>query len=127
MGVTIEEFFKSLLNKCADELLTGVRIFVARMHEQQEEHLSGRIRGLPGNIDPTKPPKDFNDVMSREDQQEWAEEYNAEHQGLYEHQTLKIRRLEAGAKILGTTTRTKYKTVNGVFKKLKVRFCVMGN
>jgi hypothetical protein len=51
--------------------------------------------------------------MSREDRQEWAEAYDAEHQGFYEHQTLSISRPEPGAKILGTTTRTEYKTVNG--------------
>jgi hypothetical protein len=36
-------------------------------------------------------------------------------------------RPEPGAKILGTTTRTEYKTVNGQFTKRKVRLCVMGN
>jgi hypothetical protein len=44
--------------------------------------------------------------MGREDLQDWAEAYDAEHQGFYEHQTLKITRLEPDAKILGTTTRT---------------------
>ena len=29
--------------------------------------------------------------------------------------------------MLGTTTRTEYKVVNGVFKKGRVRLCVMGN
>ena len=28
---------------------------------------------------------------------------------------------------MGTTTRTEYKVVNGIFKKRKVRLCVMGN
>ncbi len=75
------------------------------------KHTDGRIKGLPGNLDPTKPLKNFKDAMGREDRQEWAEAYD-EHQGFYEHQTLKIRRPEPGAKILGTTTRTEYKTVN---------------
>jgi hypothetical protein len=65
--------------------------------------------------------------MSREDHQEWAEAYDAEHQGFYEHQTLSISRPEPGAKIFGTTTSTEYKTVNGQFTKHKVRLCVMGN
>ena len=30
-------------------------------------------------------------------------------------------------KILGTTTRTEYKVVNGALKKRKVRLCAMGN
>ncbi len=34
---------------------------------------------------------------------------------------------ELGAKVISTTTRTEYKVVNGVFKKRKVRLCVMGN
>ena len=28
---------------------------------------------------------------------------------------------------MGTTTRTEYKVINGVFKKRKVQLCVMGN
>ncbi len=36
-------------------------------------------------------------------------------------------RPEQGAKVIGTTTRTEYKVTNGVFKKRKVRLCVMGN
>ncbi len=84
------------------------------------EPSGGRIKGIPGNIDPTKPPKNLRDAMSREDRQEWAEAYDAEHQGLYEHQTLKIARQEPDDKILGTTTPTEYKTVNGQFTKRKV-------
>ncbi len=60
-----------------------------------------------------------------EDRQEWAEAYDAEHQGFYEYQTLTISRPEPGAKILGTTTHTEYKTVNGQFTKRKVRLRVM--
>ncbi len=55
-GVKREEFLKSLLNKSADELLTRARIFAARMDEERVEHSDGRIKGLPGNIDPTNPP-----------------------------------------------------------------------
>ncbi len=63
----------------------------------------------------------------RQVRQEWAEAYDAQHQGFYEHQTLKISRQEPDAKILGTTTRKVYKTVNGQFTKRKVRLCAMGN
>jgi hypothetical protein len=38
-----------------------------------------------------------------------------------------VARPEPDAKILGTTTRTEYKIVNGLFTKRKVRLCVMGN
>jgi hypothetical protein len=78
MGVKKEEFFKSLLNKRADEPLTGAHVFKARKDEarvSRVEPSGGRIKGLLGNIDPTvtKPPKNFRDAMSREDRQEWAE------------------------------------------------------
>jgi hypothetical protein len=72
MGVKKEEFFKSLLNKRADEILTSARVFMATKDQARVEPY-GRIKGLPGNIDPTKPPKNFRDAMSREDRQEWAE------------------------------------------------------
>ena len=65
--------------------------------------------------------------MQRVDRQEWAEAYDAEYQGFLEHGTLKIVRPEPGVKILGTTTRTEYKVVNGALKKRKVRLCAMGN
>ena len=85
MGVKKEEFFKSLLNKRADEILTSARVFMATKDQARVETDGSRIKGLPGNIDPTKPPKNFRDAMSREDRQE---AYDAEHQGFYEHQTL---------------------------------------
>jgi hypothetical protein len=69
MGARRGVFFKSLLNKSADELLTGARVFVARMDEERVEHSDGRIKGLPRNIDPTKPPKHLKDAVGREDRQ----------------------------------------------------------
>ncbi len=93
MGVKKEEFFKSLLNKREDELdelLTGARVLMAKKDEARVEPFGSTMKGLPGNIDPTKPPKNFRDAMSREDSQEWAETYDAQHQGFYEHQTLTI-------------------------------------
>ncbi len=99
---------------------------MAKKDEARVEPFGGRINGLPlaGIIDPTKPPKNFRDTMSREDCQECAEAYDAEHQGFNEHQTLTISRPEPDAKNLGTTTRTEYKTVNGQFTKRKVLLCV---
>ncbi len=84
---------------------------------------------MPAGIDVTKPqaPKKFWDAMRREYRQEWAEAYDSEYQGFYDHGTLKVVRPEPGAKVIGTTTQTEYKVVNVVFKKRKVRLCVMGN
>ena len=48
-------------------------------------------------------------------------------QGFKENGTLKAIRPVPGVKILGTTTRTEYKVVNGELKKRKVRLCSMGN
>ncbi len=61
--------------------------------------------------------------------EQWAEAYDREYQGFYEHQTLKAASPESGTKVLGSTTRTEYKVVNGLgeLKKYKVRLCVMGN
>ncbi len=87
----------------------------------------GPVAGVPAGVDVNKPPKNFRDAMNREDLQEWAEAYDSEYQGFVEHGTLKLVRPEPGAKIIGTTTRTEYKVINGVFKKRKVRLCVMGN
>ncbi len=63
----------------------------------------------PVGIDVTKPPKNFRDGMRMEDRQEWAEAYDSEYQGFYDHGTLKVVRLEPGAEVIGTTTRTEYK------------------
>jgi hypothetical protein len=104
MRVKKEEFFKSLLIKRADEILTSARVFMATKDQARVEPYGNRIKGLPGNIDPTNPPKNFRDAMSREDRQKWAEAYDAEHQGFYEHQTLSISRPEPSAEILGTTS-----------------------
>jgi hypothetical protein len=64
MGVKKEEFFRSLLNKRADEILTSARVFMATKDQERVEPDGSRIKGLPGNIDPTKPPKNFRDAMS---------------------------------------------------------------
>ena len=65
--------------------------------------------------------------MRRADRQEWAEAYDKEYQGFKQHGTLKAVRPVPGVKILGTTTSTEYKVVNGELKKRKVRLCAMGN
>ena len=127
MGIKREDFFQSLLNKRSDELLYSARALVARMKEDLPTDPEGSVGGVPAGVDVTKPPKNFRDAMSREDRQEWAEAYDSEYQGFYDHGTLKVVRPEPGAKVIGTTTRTEYKVVNCVFKKRKVRLCVMGN
>jgi hypothetical protein len=100
---------------------------VARLEPNLSRRREGRVKGLVMSIDPGKPPKNFKDVMSREDMQEWAEAYDNEYQGFYDHGTLKIARPEPGAKVLGTPARSEYKLVNGVFEKRIFRLCVMGN
>jgi hypothetical protein len=148
MGVKKEEILKSLFDKRADELLTGTLVIMAKKDEARVEPSGGRIKGLPENTDSTKPPKKFRVAMSREDRQEWAEAYDAEHQGFYEDQTLTISRPEPGAKIFGTHILTllknsteagnllqdlRYNNTYRVqdcewqFNKRKVRLCVMGN
>ena len=82
------------------------------------------MTGVPAGIDVSKLPKNFRDAMNREDRQEWAEAYDSKYQGFLEHGTLKAVRLKPGDKVLGTTTRTEYKVVNGAFKKRKVLLCV---
>ena len=129
MGIRREDFFKSLLHKRADELLVKARALVAGMEEEISPRGIARVKGLPEGIDPSKPPKNFKYAMSRIDRQQWAEAYDREYQGFYEHQTLKVARArpEPGTKVLGSTTRTEYKVMNGELKKYKVRLCVMGN
>ena len=129
MGVKREDFFKSQLSKGTDELLFSALALVARMKDEPLTGQEGSVTGVPAGIDVNKQPNNFRDAMSREDQpeQELAEAYNSEYQGFLEHGTLKIVRLEPGAKMLGTNTHTEYKVINGVFKKRKVRLCVLGN
>jgi hypothetical protein len=91
------------------------------------EHANSKVKGLPADIDTSKPPKSYKEAMSRSDKEMWAEAYNQEYQGFVQHGTLKIERPPPGAKILGTTTRADYKVVNSVFQKCKIRLCAMGN
>jgi hypothetical protein len=51
MEVKREEFFKSLLNKRVDELLTGARVFVARKDERSEwSHPAAGSRAYQGTL-----------------------------------------------------------------------------
>ena len=119
MGVKCEELFQSLLSKRADELVSTARAYVAKLEEVLMA--ANHVKGISTSIDPRRLQKNFKDAMSREDRQEWAVAYDNEYQGFFKHQTLKIARPEPGAKILGSTTWTEYKVVNGVFEKRKVR------
>ena len=99
--------------------MIDIRALVARTESELQEGVNSGTKGLPGNIDPNNPPKNFKDAiiaMRRIDCPEWAEAYDKEYQGFLEHDTLKIVRPEPGVKILGTTTCTEYKVVNGVLK-----------
>jgi hypothetical protein len=98
MGVKREEFFKSLLNKRADELLTGARVFEAKNMRREQSHPAAGSRAYQGistlNNPPNKAAQELRDAMSREGQQKWVEAYDAEHQGFNEHQILSIARPE---------------------------------
>ena len=126
MRVKREDFFRSLLAKQSDELLINARALVARMGPELPEGGNGncKVKGLPVDIDPSKPPKSYKEALRRSDKERWLEAYDKEYQGFVQHGTLKIERPPLG---LGTTTRTEYKVVNGVFQKCKARLCAMGN
>ena len=86
-----------------------------------------RIKGLPIGIDPTKPPKNFKDAMSREDAEEWRKAYDEEYQGFVDQGAFVPVYPRNGEKILGTTTRTDYKCEGDRFIKRKVRMCIRGD
>ena len=52
------------------------------------------MAGMLAGVDVNKPPKNFRDAMNREDRQEWAEAYDSEYQGFFEHGTLNLVRPE---------------------------------
>ncbi len=89
--------------------------------------LSVCVGDVPAGIYMNKKPKNLFDEMSREDLQEWAEAYDSKYQGFLEHGTLKACAARPGAKVISMATSTEYKVTNGLFKKHKVLFCVMGN
>ncbi len=62
--------------------------------------------------------------MSRDDKQEWAEEYEKEYRGFKERNAFKIARPRPGVKINDTLTRLEYKEDNGTFRKSKRYACV---
>jgi hypothetical protein len=86
-----------------------------------------KLEGLPYSINANKPPKSYKDAMSREDSREWQEAYFKEYKGMMDCGAVQAVKPPPGAKILGTTTRTEYKTSNGIFDKRKVRMCVRGD
>ena len=109
-----KDFFKSLLEKQTYELLVSALVLVAQMKVARELLIvqEGRLRVVPVTINVNKPKENFRCAMRREDGQVWTEAYDNEYQGFFEHGTLKIVRLEPGAKVIGTTTRTKCKVTN---------------
>ncbi len=132
MKVSREAFFQSLLQRNSNdlELSSKARGLLSRMEAELVNALVGgssRVKGLPDSIVPNKPPRSYRDAIRREDQQEWAEAYDKEYQGLIEQGTLKIARPQKGAKVLDTTTHADYKVTNGVFDKRKIRLCVCSN
>ncbi len=86
-----------------------------------------KLEGMPDSINANKPPKNYKDAMSREDSREWQEAYFKEYKGMMDRGAVQAVKPPPGAKILGTTTRTEYKTSNDIFDKRKVRMCVRGD
>ncbi len=85
------------------------------------------MQGLPNNIDPTKPPKNFKYASSRSDAKEWIDAHFKEYKGMMDRGAVMAVKPPQGAKILGTTTRLEYKSDNGIFSKRKCRVCVRGD
>jgi hypothetical protein len=85
------------------------------------------LAGLPASIDYLNPPKSYSQAMQRIDSAEWEEAYSNEFEGFKSRGAMVFATPKPGSKILGTTTRTEYKTDNGTFIKRKVRMCVRGD
>ena len=108
MKLDREQFFKPLLDKHSDEMLSKALALVARMEAGppwEGNHNSMHVKGLPDSIDLKKPPRNYRGAMSREDKHEWAEAYMTEYQGFLTQGALKIAKPEKGANVLDTTTR----------------------
>ena len=82
------------------------------------------LKGLADGIDPTKPPKNFKDAMSRPDAEEWRQAFDEEFQGFIDRGVFVPVYPRHGETIVGTTTRTEYKSEGGPFTKRKVRMCI---
>ncbi len=76
------------------------------MNEELLACPKGPTAGVPAGIDVNKQQKKFRDTMSREDRQEWAEEYDSEYQVFLDHGTFKLVSPEPSAKV------TEYKVTN---------------
>ena len=79
-----------------------------------------KLEGLPSDINANKPPKSYKDATSREDSKEWQEAYFKEYKGMMDRRAVRALKPPPGAKILGITIRTEYKTSNGILGKRKV-------
>ena len=60
--------------------------------------------------------------MSRPDSEEWRQAYDEEFQGFIDRGAFVTVYPRHGEKILGTTTRSEYKSEGGCFTKRKVRY-----
>ena len=127
------------VNTCADtftrvtqaQWLIDKLALTAAVAEEQQAFFAGAshrtLKGLPPSIDPDRPPKNYNDAMSRADKQEWSEAFQKEYQGFKERNAFKTVRPRKGVRIHDTLTRFEYKEDNGTFLKRKVRLCARGD
>jgi hypothetical protein len=97
MKVSRDAFFRSLLQRNSNELLSKPRGLLSRMEAERMNTPIGvpsRVKGMPDYIDPNKPPRNYRNAVQREVQQEGAEAYAKEYQGFIEQGTLKFSRPE---------------------------------
>jgi hypothetical protein len=113
-----DTFTKTTQHQYCNDVISVQRAFVASLRV---------VQGLPDTIDPGKPPRNYKDAMNSPDNQEWAEAYQKEFQGLKGRGTFATAKTPKGAKIPGTTTRLDYKIDSGSLDKRKVIICILGN
>jgi hypothetical protein len=88
---------------------------------------SNSSNGAAPGVDLNKPPRNFNDALSRVDVADWIESYRREFQGFIDRDALEEVPRPKGVKVLGSITRNEYKTKDGVLDKRKTRWCVRGD
>ena len=94
---------------------------------EQQAHLASAGHSTLKALDPYHASKNFQDTMSRKNQQEWVEALNKEYKGYKDCTTLAVVKPLKGARILGTLTRWEYKEDTCRLVKYKVRMVIRGD
>jgi hypothetical protein len=84
------------------------------------------VQGIPQYIYTDELPMSYEDAMSLQDSQGWAEAHHKEFKGFKDRNAITTVLLPKGAlaRALGTSPLCYYKAVNGIFSKRKVHMCV---